>query len=391
MGGKEKIKRGAALKRILIIIIVIAAVLSVPFLFLLDKNLAYYFYKELVYRTIVKNETALEKDPQKISFIFLDYFNSRLYCPYGSEVVDKDVYNDLLRGIAWCDQRAWGMATFLGKAGIENRMIMTRNPEGGSSHTVLEVYIDKKWRFFDPYFGIAVVNGNELVSYEDICKEPSLFYLHEDMLMLKYIWPEKYGEVKDYYTRNVFYKNHLEPSVWGNPASKKDLKRKVITSIADLFAYLFGNRFSYLYQDAYLARFSPSEKGESAYFRARNYDLLGRHRKSIDYYKNAINDIPKDSISEDALFFLGVAYNRMNNPESSIDAFNMLLKKDPGTRWRMLAYYYLGSDYELLKDYGSAEDNYRKSIDMYKALKELGIGPDEMRVVRKMSNILNKK
>ena len=373
------------------ILIIIIFMLSAPFSFLFHKNMAYYCYKEVVYRTIINNIVGSEKDPEQISLKMLEYFNVKLFAPHGVTVIDKDVYNDLFRGIAWCDQRAWAMGTFLGKLGIDNRMIMTRNPEGRSNHTVLGVFIDGRLRFFDPYYGIAIKKDNELVSYEDICREPSLFYLSQDMLALKEVDPLKYEETKDYYTKNIFYDNPYAPSIWSNPISKKDFKRKVITAIMDCYIYVFGHRFSHLYQDVYLMSYAPPGEAESIYFKARNYDLLDRYQLAIDSYKEVINKFPQGSDTDNALFFLGVLYSRNKKFELSVDMLQILLKQYPNTTWKRITNYYLGLDHELMKNYSLAEDYYWKTIEAYKTLNEPGLRSGELKTAKRLSYLVNMK
>ena len=172
-----------------------------PLTFLLNKKVAYYAYKEVTYRTILNNLCGKEKDPQRVSIKVLDFLHKNLYTPRGAGAVDEDVYNDLIRGISWCDQRAWALGTLLGRLGIDNRMVMTRNPEGISNHTISELFINGKWRFFDPYWGMVIYDQRgELVSYRDICANPSLFYLSPKMTMIKNIDDYSYKRIK-----NIFH------------------------------------------------------------------------------------------------------------------------------------------------------------------------------------------
>lgn len=363
--------------------------LSVPFLFLFNKKLAYYSYKEVVYRIIINNTVGREKEPKKISLLLLDYFHYYLFTPVEAVVVDKDVYHDLIRGIAWCDQRSWAMSTFLGKLGIDSRMVMARNPEGVSNHTVLEVLIDKKWRFFDPMYGfIAEDNNGELASYEDICHDPSLFYLNPDMLLLKEILPYKYQKVKDYFLRNIFI-NSVKPIIWGDPIKNKGLTNRIIIKVLDFYICLFGNSFSYLYQDVYQKYYPFNNKDDCAFLKARNYDLFDRYQLAIDGYRNYINNVTGGRNSEDALFFLGLLYNKKQELKLSIDTLQTLLRKYPQTKWRRISWYYLGFNYQLSNNYQLAKECYWRAIDMYEQLKEDRLIPEELKAIRGLYNLLS--
>lgn len=374
-----------------VLLFMLSASLFSPFLFLFNKKTAYYAYKEVTYRVIINNIIQGKNDPREIVDLFLEYFHNYLFTPAEAMPVDRDVYNDLIRGIAWCDQRSWGLGTFLGKMGIGNRMLMTRNHEGISNHTLIEVLICGKWGLFDPMFGFVFKDDNSLVSYEDVCRNPSLFYLNPNMVKLKDINPEKYDYIKEYFTKNIFYENALKPVIWQDPVSSKDFLRKIITGTLDFYISIFGKHFSYLYQDVYLSFFSPSAESDRVYFKARNYDLYSRDDLAASLYRQVIDSFPESQNCKDALFFLGKLYNRTNKANLSIDTLQALLERYPNTKWRRIATYFLGYDYELLKDFKLAKDYYWEAEKMYGGSGAGGIQPGEFKVVRRLHSLLDKQ
>lgn len=373
------------------IILLLISLAGIPLLLFLHKELAYYAYKEVAYRTIIDGIRSEHKDTEKIAIETMNFIYGRSFTSPRTPVIDKDVYSDFIRGSAWCDQRAWALGTLLGRLGIDNRMVMTRNPEGASNHTISEVYIDGKWRFFDPFWGIVIRNNNgELVSYRDICNEPSLFYLCPKMSMIKAIDPYSYEKKKEHYTRNVFYENPSTPTVWGNPFKKKDMKRKLITVTLDFYTRIFGKKFAFLFQDIYLFFCNVEKQNESSYFRARNYDLFNRYKLADAAYAEFINNNPDSPNIEDALLFYGILLNRTEFFESSIEMLEKLLQKYPGTRWKAVACYYIGYDYELLKKYDLSKIFYRQTIETYKGYPSYakeGIEVDDTRVIERLYNL----
>jgi hypothetical protein len=329
-----------------------------------------------------------EKCPEKIAELLNNYCNNNLFSPIEADIVDKDVYTILFRGIASCDQSAWTLGTFAGKLGIDNRMVVTYTPQGISGHVVSELFIDKKWRFFDPTFGFIIRNpSGEIVSYDDICNDLSLLYSSPSMLMLKKIEPDKYQPFNDSLPIYIFNKN-TKAGFWGNPERGKDSKRRIITKVLDFYIGLFGKSFCYLYQDLYLeySLFSNTKR-EDVYNRARNYDLFKRYRPAIDKYKNLIDNYPKGDYTENALFFLGITYHKINDPESSISTLQTLLRQYPWSKWRRMALYYLGLNYELLHDLASAKDCYWRAIDMFREVYKVICTPGEFKVVRRLYDI----
>ena len=327
------------------IILLLVSFAGVPFLLFLHKELAYYAYKEVAYRTIVDEIRSGQKDTEKIAIETLNFIYDRSFTPPQTPVIDKDVYSDFIRGSAWCDQRAWALGTLLGRLGIESRMVMTRNPEEISNHTISELCINGKWRFFDPFWGIVIQNeSGELVSYRDICNEPSLFYLCPKMSMIKAIDAYSYEKKKERYTRNIFYENPNAPTIWGNPFKKKDLKRKLITKTLGFYTRIFGKKFAFLFQDAYLFFINEENQSRSAYFKARNYDLFSRYKLANAAYAEFINNNAGSPNIEDALLFYGILLNRKGFFESSIEMLEKLLQEYPDTKWKAAACYYIGYD-----------------------------------------------
>lgn len=368
----------------------IAFFLSLPFFFLLNKKTAYYAYKEITYLTIVNHLVSHENSKEMNAITLSNYFYHNLFSPTETMPIDKDVYNDLIRGVAWCDQRSWGLATLLGKIGVANRMIMTRNPNGISNHTVSEVFIAGKWFLLDPMFGLFIQDEEgELLSYADICNNPQAFYSCPQMLMLKAINPYKYKKVKECFTTNIFYHHPLKPIIWHSPLESKDIKRKIATAVLDFYGNIFGDSFAYFYQDIYLVFYSASGKAERLYFKARNYDIYDRYTLARDVYTKFVAEFIDSPQVEDAMFFLALLDNKNKNLEASIRAFNILLEKYPNTRWKRIAYYYLGYSYELLKNYQSAKDYYRKAIYWYNKLSRSEMMPTEFKVVERLYYLLD--
>lgn len=376
-------------------VILAAAVLAAlfPFSLLLNDKAAYFVYKEVTYRRLIDTIAGSERDPEKVSLKVLDYFYYQLFTPPGGKPMDKDVFNDLIRGISWCDQRSWGMGKFLAKRGIASRMVMTNNPEGESNHTVLEVFIGGRWRMFDPLYGLAIRGPDGgIASYEDICKDSRLFYESPEMLMLKQVEPGRYEKAKEFFTRNIYYDNPSKPVIWDNTAGGEGALRKMIVGIIDIYAGIFGDAFTGLYQDAYLAfRVQGEDEGSRLYFKARNYDIYGRDKQALDAYKKFITEYPEYRSDEDALFFLGVLYFREGRYRDSVAIFESLIQQDRSSKWNPTARYFIGYDLELSGKYEEAKAYYRQAIKMYNlADPGYGLNSGEFKSVERLYNILDK-
>lgn len=362
-----------------------------PFALILNKNTAYFSYKELTYDVIIDNVVGKENDPEKKVILISDFIFNSLSTPYKANVVDKDIYNDLIRGVAWCDQRAWALVTFMGKLGMEGRVIFTKNHDRVSTHSVAEILINRKYCLFDPQFGFFGYNRNEeIASYEEICHDPQIFNLSPKMLKLKHIDKARYLILKDTFDSNVYYLPYVEPVTWRNPVLNRDLLRKSIARIIHMYAYLFGKYFVNFYQDAYAKLYLSADSDEALYESARNYDLYFRYRLAIAGYEKVIKKFPNTKKAENALYFLAILYNKTNEIDSSIKGLSSLISKYPETKWRGSAYYYLGYNYELLKDYSSAVIYYKKALDEYKKSNSDLLSSDELKVIERLYCVVDK-
>src|SRR3989338_11463285 len=82
-----------------------------PFILLLHKNSAYYAYKEMTYDIIIADICKGAKGTKNQAILINNFLYQYFSSPHDAIVKDKDIYSDLIRGIAWCDQRAWALST----------------------------------------------------------------------------------------------------------------------------------------------------------------------------------------------------------------------------------------------------------------------------------------
>jgi len=356
-------------KKVIIIIIIAAillvAFLAAPYLSLLVPKAAYYVYKEITYKTVSDSIAANSEPPERVVILFNNFFHENLFSPIGAKAIDKDTYNDLVRGIGFCDQKAWGMSALLARRGIYSRMVMTTNPEGQSNHTVMEAKIGGRWCFFDPQYGFVVRKANgELASFNDVCEDPSLILKSQAMLDIKKFDPASYDVIKGFFGSNIFYPNAKKPTIWDCPDNNKSFFRFLLAKELDLYVKIFGKKFAYTFQDIYLNMFAGKSGYNELFFRARNYDIYGRHDLAVDYYVRFIKEFPLDPDQDDALIFLGLLYTRAGEAGKAIDVLDHLLEVSPSTMWGPRAYYYLGCNYESQAEIEKAKDCYKKSIEM---------------------------
>jgi tetratricopeptide (TPR) repeat protein len=351
------------IRAVVIIILFCAAIFVLfPFAMLANKSTAYFAYKEITYKTMADRIACGSKAPEETALRIGEYFHRYLFTPYGAKAVDKDTYNDLIRGIAYCDQKAWGMSAFLAKKGIDNRMIMTVNPNGQSNHTALEADIGGKWRYLDPQYALVMrKKGGEPVSYLEVCENPSLLVDSPRMRLMRKVCPGEFEAVSRYLARNA-YNRGSRPVIWNSPGRSKGNIKRAISRVLDAYVTLFGRRFSYLYQDAYMGIYSAEGGHNTDYLLARNYDIFGRYDRSVYYYRRFLESSPSDENRYPAMMYLSIIYTNNGDHKAAIEILRIMMADPESSEWAPYGYYWLGYNYEAQNDVGKSADCYRASI-----------------------------
>jgi transglutaminase-like putative cysteine protease len=123
-----------------------AALLMAP------QKLRDYAYRELAYRVIADEVTKEATSDAQFAASLLAYVSGHETASSSAQVVDDTVFNDLVRGIGFCDQQAWGLSTLLAKKHVPATLLMLRGRQQVSQHSVATVFLNGKWRVLDPYY-----------------------------------------------------------------------------------------------------------------------------------------------------------------------------------------------------------------------------------------------
>jgi hypothetical protein len=362
------------------VFIIFCAVSSVYGLVFIPK-LGYYAYKELAYDVIARRVTAGARQKTDAARLLGEYIFEETFAPQeyrtgaeGYRVIDKDSFNDLLRGIAVCDQRAWMLGHLAGRMGIDNRMILLKG------HGISELYLDGKWCYFDPFSVVCVEGQNgRLLSLEELCN-------HHDVLMNQplFIALKGYdGALCDYATGSLlqYVCGSGDASVhaaWKDPVASKNGARRLISSIISCAYSVGGKAFAYSFQDLYLLAHKDIEMeadypfvihnpADRAFYLARNFEIFLRWKRARSCYAEAlIHPISPDIKREDVLFFYSRLLYKMKQSESSEKHFTEFVLTYPVSRWIPYVYGYLGDICNLKNEHQRAADFYTKAIDSYR-------------------------
>ncbi len=348
-----------AKRAIIIILLVIASSIFVGLsAVIFSGSLRYFLYKEISYQYLADKITkGAKSDEEKVLRIFT-YIHNNLSAA-GGQVVDKDSWNDLVRGIGWCDQQSWDFATLLSKENIAARFAMLRDKNGVSPHTIAEVLLKGKWIALDPLNGLVFrENNGSLVTLDEISQNPSLISQNPKVLAL----PLKERQEFIAWCGTLF-PIPMAPKRWASLLEKKNatLPARLTNQAVKYSVRILGEHFVNTYQNLYLSlsRKSFSAPVEYLYFRARNYHIYERASLAENAYKQIIRDCSQSERAEDSRFFLGVLNEEVKQDyRGAIEELNELFKDYPRSKWAQIARYFLGKAYEANGDLENAQVNY---------------------------------
>lgn len=198
-----------------------------------------YAYRELAYRVIVDDVTqGVTSDLQIASSLFA-FIADHEFAPGNAPVVDTTVFNDLVRGIGYCDQQAWGLSTLLAKKRIPATLLMLRGRREVSAHTVAIAYLDGKWRILDPFYKQTFTTpSGELATFEELQRDPDLIRTASPKLAA--LARTKKPFVDEYVS---LYEPGFPPTKWSPLTEAKDPVRRSISALVDGYVTVLGSHF----------------------------------------------------------------------------------------------------------------------------------------------------
>ncbi len=321
---------------------IITVVLTLFFLFpvisvLFPGKFSYSIYRWAMDCVIASHETRLCQTQSCAAKRIFEYVVNHEFLqgtPYPCKPLESLIY-----GEAYCDFQARTLNMLLTAAGIRSRYAMLLDKNGISPHTLNEVYLNKKWRVFDPAFNIIFKDTDgQMATLEQLSEQPDIITNNIRVMAKNEIDVNRRAVDASWY-RGLF-PLPLEPR-----RSKPDIdKLNVFQRLTKLYCRLFGSAYYDFYQDAYLFFKQREIKQDDLrlFYLARNYHLAYRKKPALKYYQRLLAEYPQSKYTQDAVFFLGIFYFEVEKDfPRAIAFFNRINEKYPD-KWGKAAGNYLG-------------------------------------------------
>lgn len=261
--------------------------------------------KKIAFEVTKNDKSDLEKARSLVRWTFL-HIRSQSTGP--DTVIQDDSLGIMRRGWGYCDQKAHVYATLATYAGIPSRQLQLFREGYGSPHTVAESFINGKWIIISTWRGfIPTNNENQPVTKEEIAKMDLMRYFEG-------LYPSDFLNAKPVYAYPYISNSELMNRVWN----------RISSGLRNADAQRNSTIPSNSTSDSDQTNLTPQKysiQGIKNLDKARLLHLDLNYSKAIEAYKLAIKLSDIDLISDQALFWLGVAYYDAGNYEDAVNTF----------------------------------------------------------------------
>lgn len=344
-----------------------------------------YLYRELSYQVVTNRIVGQEQDPERIALRLNQFIAENVY-PGNGPTLDTNAWNDLVRGVGWCDQDAWLLGTLLATRDIPGRFVMLNADTGGAVHTMAEVQLGGTWRVFDPLFGLVFPQNGQngsLATLADLVRDPSVVTSHPAVQALPH---EVRTKTQQFYADLLSSSSAKDPTRWAPLTDAKygTRPRRAVRTALRIYLSLFGAWGANRFQDLHMAllpdrlpafdaamragnrpvlRTAAEDPALFLYFRARNYHLYERASDAERLYREIIDRYPDAFYAQMSDYFLGQLEFGLGQFQQALDQFSTALERYPNAGLGSQIHDAMGRIYEARGELDKAVEHYRLAQD----------------------------
>ncbi len=290
------------------------------------------------YASITQRVVGSEHDPEAIihkltAFVHENVFAHRAYAPIDEVPVDV-----LRRGIGWCDQMSYLLVELLDGRDIPALVLLLRNEQGVSPHTVVNVHLKGAWRMVDPlYMYIPTNRSQEIATRDEVCRgEAEFAYLPPQKIGL----PVYLGLFCNEPTQRMRNVAAQALEVDAKAAQRTKARSGSWQRLFALPAWVGSDLYIDLYVQAMREQYESED--EYAYAAARTYHVLGRFPEARRWYRRVLAAVPPSPHRDESHFFLGLVAYHAGDYEGARKIFDEILEDPHSSRWANYARLFAG-------------------------------------------------
>lgn len=307
-------------KALIILMIILPVLICISSHALFFREITASRYNKIMFYYIARNTTCNSNNFDEKIVALRDLVHENIH-HIGKVGSHDHAIQHLLWGNGWCDQQSRVFMWLARGIGITSRLLFLKSESGSSPHSVAEVLTpDKRWVIVDSSFGLDLVTKDgKLAGQEDIKKDLSII------------------------TDNKKVKLASQPgSCWADPkfiAIYYNTPRYVITRKGVPFDFLKLVPPSRLrpivniIQKRYLKQLNIKDKYELKMLEARNYHLLGYHKRSKALYDKIINDSNNLQLIYKAEFYEALLLKDEGKYQEAVKYINEIIKEEQSSSY----------------------------------------------------------
>lgn len=330
--------------------------------------------QQLTLKAMAEKITRGEAGDEARALSLFRWMHEHLYTPPKSKPGGENIQEVLVRNIAWCSRQSDILAMLARAAWINGGYVSLFGYDDESHHTVSVLELDGEFRMLDPFYGYVFTREDGGIATLDDVRARGGQLKSTQFAAVRRLR----GAAADDYFRLFEPAHDWEVHIPSAPVWLKYM---------DYYYDVFGDRFLGLYQ-----RFYFSRSDTDLFTKGRIRQLTGQFEEALEDYQRILRSdylaeppvlkidhspVTKEVLDSETRFFRSQAYYDMKDYDACIRSVEEFLRIHPGSRWRDLACYYIGSSWEKK---GAPE----KAVEWYAMMddEDLPVTPAPERLVK---------
>jgi len=294
--------------------------------------------------------TGREEGFDKKIAILRNYVHDNVHPVNGEQSrPDTSFSEKMTSGIGWCDQKARVFIQLAKYAGIKTRLLYLIKEDGVSPHSIAEAWNGSKWVIVDPAFNLDLRNKEGgMASMHDIEKDITILVDNP--------------RVRLFSKKNPIWNEPAFLTVYCRQPQVIDTKKAAGVNWLYIMPSFLREVIVLSAQDIYILKAEKMYRNapmEYLFFKARNYQLIGRNSQSESCYKEFLTKYDESALADKTRFFYSLLLRDENRPKEAADILEEAVRKNKNPAWIPYFYGLKAELYGIMKDNKAAQDMFK--------------------------------